>query len=399
MTEPEAQDGAPGDAGGAHDIDHAIERMLEQWVATREAEIAILRDLLRAQRAARTVAPPAAVSPATAAPTTPADATHAATHAATHGEHLLILGTPAAWIGLPWAEVAAVDLADGSLAPERSSDVLQISLHGLVSAELGRVTATLTDEPFLVTVGRPARLYLTCTQIGGLCHVEDAVERQIEAIVLTEGRGLTQPVLEPVLRYARSRRATIPPATNAGGPARHPDAPVAETLEPPRDAGNGNHPDLIDSRLAPPVSAATDFAETTDADGEPGAYVAVGYLPARVALVRHLRQAGWRLEEDPCLDLGLPSRIQAALERQGRLVLFVEDTHRMPDSVASGLAALVRSDPSSPDRSPGRNCRLIAVASRYQLGDGPRPWGEVTRLAFPFSEPEIISLLAETVGA
>lgn len=112
----------------------------------------------------------------------------------------------------------------------------------------------------------------------------------------------------------------------------------------------------------------------------PHALVAVHYLPARVAVVRMLRGAGWSVEEE-AQPLNLSRRLQA----QSPDVLFVEPTGPLPEPIQDQLQSLLTA-----------GARIVVLGSRLRPGQAAPDGvlGRAPRLHFPFTEEESRELLS-----
>ena len=111
----------------------------------------------------------------------------------------------------------------------------------------------------------------------------------------------------------------------------------------------------------------------------PHALVAVHYLPARVAVVRMLRSAGWSVEEE-----AQPQHLFRRLQGQAPDVLFVEPTAPFSESTQEKLHELVAS-----------GARVVVLGSRLRPGQSAPKGvlGAAPRLHFPFTEEESRELL------
>jgi hypothetical protein len=111
----------------------------------------------------------------------------------------------------------------------------------------------------------------------------------------------------------------------------------------------------------------------------PHALVAVHYLPARVAVVRMLRSAGWSVEEE-----AQPQNLFRRLQGQSPDVLFVEPTGPFSESTQERLHELVAS-----------GSRVVVLGSRLRPGQATPEGvlGRAPRLHFPFTEEESRELL------
>lgn len=112
----------------------------------------------------------------------------------------------------------------------------------------------------------------------------------------------------------------------------------------------------------------------------PHALVAVHYLPARVAVVRMLRGAGWSVEEE-----AQPLNLARRLQRQSPDVLFVEPTGPLPEPVQDQLQSLLSG-----------GARIVVLGSRLRPGQAAPDGvlGRAPRLHFPFTEEESRELLS-----
>jgi hypothetical protein len=111
----------------------------------------------------------------------------------------------------------------------------------------------------------------------------------------------------------------------------------------------------------------------------PHALVAVHYLPARVAVVRMLRGAGWSVEEE-----AQPLNLSRRLQGQFPDVLFVEPTGPLPEPIQDQLQSLLSG-----------GARIVVLGSRLRPGQAAPDGvlGRAPRLHFPFTEEESRELL------
>ena len=243
---------------------------------------------------------------------------------------VLVLESGDVRVGVLWDQVVQIGSLSTSAVPERiSTDRGEVEL-----ASLGLLLHGVSREEkyFVILDQEGERAGVACERMLGLGPIESAAKQEKDAQI--------QVLKVPMLRTFSGVRKM------------------------PRDAG----------RSAPQV---TRTPEEQDRQGPLRALVAVRYLPARVAICRHLRGRGWQVGEAAGLEA---ATVSLDLGRWDALFLEARGNGETDDIEKTLLRRVVE-------------CRVPVVRVGSRISGYPGHEGPA--LMFPFSETELDAILIQ----